>query len=178
MTGTPEQTVFRAVMARWATGVTVVTARDGAVDAGLTVNAFLSVSLFPPSILVSLQDDVDTLPVLERGRAFAVNVLGADQQAISERFARTVRPEEKFQELPFHRGTTGAALIDGTLGAIECRVLAITPAFDHRLVLGEVVELEVGNDGPPLLFFRSGYSHSNGPEDLRLPPPHDPPARR
>jgi len=178
LTGAPEQTVFRAVMSRWATGVTVVTTRDAEVDAGLTVNAFLSVSLSPPSVLVSLQDDVDTLPRLERSRAFAVSVLAADQQAVSERFARTVPPEEKFRDLAFHRGTTGAALIDGALGALECRVLAITPAFDHRLVLGEVVALEVGRDAPPLLFFRSGYGHADGPETLRLPAPRHPPAPR
>ena len=174
MTGAPERTVFRAVMSRWATGVSVVTVRDGATDAGLTVNAFLSVSLSPPSVLVSLQDDVDTLPFLERSRAFAVNILAADQRAVSERFARTVPPAEKFRDLPFHRGTTGAALIDGTLGAIECRLLAVTPAFDHRLALGEVVELEVGHDGPPLLFYRSGYAALDGDDLLRLPPARRP----
>lgn len=177
MTPTPDRTLFRATMARWATGVSVVTTRDGTADAGLTVNAFLSVSLQPPSVLVSLQDDVDTLPLLERSRVFAVNVLAADQRSVSERFARTVPAEEKFRELPFHRGATGAPLIDGTLGAIECRVLTITPAFDHRLVLGEVVELEAGHDGPPLLFFRAGYASTEGSDRLVLPPPRNAPER-
>ncbi|MGP8078343.1 MAG: flavin reductase family protein [Thermoplasmata archaeon] len=178
MSGTPDRTVFRAIMARWATGVSVVTARDGDTDAGLTVNAFLSVSLYPPTVLVSLQDDVDTLPVLERSRAFAVNVLAADQQAVSERFARSVALKEKFRDLAFHRGTTGVPLIDGTLGAIECRVLTITPVFDHRLVLGEVVELEGGRDAPPLLFFRSGYAVAEPDDRLRLAPPRPRPDAR
>jgi flavin reductase (DIM6/NTAB) family NADH-FMN oxidoreductase RutF len=175
---TPDRTLFRATMARWATGVSVVTTRDGEEDAGLTVNAFLSVSLHPPSVLVSLQDDVDTLPLLERSRAFAVNVLAADQQALSERFARTVPAAEKFRDLAFHRGTTGAAILDGTLGAIECRVLTVTPAFDHRLVLGEVVELEAGHDGLPLLFFRSGYAAAEPSDRLHLPPPRNAPERK
>lgn len=170
MTVPPERTRFRGLMGRWATGVSVVTARDAGGDAGLTVNAFLSVSLAPPSVLVSLQDDVDTLPVLERSRAFAVNLLAADQRALSERFARSIPSAEKFRDLAFHRGTTGAALLDGTLGALECRVLAVQPAFDHRLVLGEVVELEVGREAPPLLFFRSGYADAEAPDRLRLAP--------
>ncbi len=66
---------FRNLMARWATGVSVVTARDGALDAGLTVNALLSVSLAPPSVLVSLTEDADTTPVIERTGLFAVNLL-------------------------------------------------------------------------------------------------------
>jgi flavin reductase (DIM6/NTAB) family NADH-FMN oxidoreductase RutF len=167
----PDRTRFRSTMGRWATGVAVVTSRDGTVDAGLTVNAFLSVSLFPPTVLVSLQDDVDTLPVVERSRTFAVNLLAADQQAVSERFARAVPPAEKFRDLAFHRGTTGAALLDGTLGALECRVLTISPAFDHRLVLGEVVELEAGRDAAPLLVYRGGYAVEAGEDGLRLPPP-------
>ena len=75
-------------MSRWATGVSVVTARDGSADAGLTVNAFLSVSLHPPTVLVSLTQDADTTPVIERTGPFAVNFLAADQRALSERFAR------------------------------------------------------------------------------------------
>ncbi len=171
MSAAPDAPGFRALMGRWATGVAVVTVRDGETDHGLTVNAFLSVSLSPPSVLVSLKDDVDSLPPLERSRAFAVNVLAADQRAVSERFARTVPAAEKFRELPFHRGVTGAALVDGTLGALECRVAAIVPQFDHRLVVGEVVHAETGRDGPPLLFFRSGYGTAEGVDRIRLPPP-------
>jgi len=158
-------------MSRWATGVAVVTARDGATDAGLTVNALLSVSLHPPSVLVSLMRDVDTLPVIERSRAFAVNFLSADQRPLSERFARPVPPVEKFRELPFHRSPGGIALLDGTLGALECRVTSLTPALDHILVIGEVVHDELGVPALPLLFYQSGYGEAAGPATVRLPPP-------
>ena len=169
----PPSAEFRAFMGRWATGVSVVTARDAAGDAGLTVNAFLSVALAPPSVLVSLQEDADTLPTIERSRAFAVNVLAADQEALSERFARPVPGPAKFAGVPVHRGATGAALLDGTLGALECRLVRLLPAFDHRLALGEVVRVEPGGAGPPLLFFRSGYSSAEPDGRLRLgrPPP-------
>jgi flavin reductase (DIM6/NTAB) family NADH-FMN oxidoreductase RutF len=148
---------FRRLMARWATGVSVVTARDGPVDAGLTVNALLSVSLSPPSVLVSLTEDADTTPVIERTGLFAVNFLTADQRALSERFALPSPPAQKFEHVPLHRGPTGLALLDGTLGALECRVVSRTPAYDHVLFVGEVVHQELGRDVPPLLFFRSAY---------------------
>jgi 3-hydroxy-9,10-secoandrosta-1,3,5(10)-triene-9,17-dione monooxygenase reductase component len=164
---------FRRFMGAWATGVSVVTARDGTRDAGLTVNAFLSVSLAPPTVLVSLQKEVDTLPVLDASRAFAVSFLAADQRALSERFARAVPSAEKFRGLAVHRGTTGAALPDGTLGAAECRLVSRTPLYDHVLVAGEVVRLERGRDAPPLLFYRSAYGEADPEGRLRLsgPPP-------
>jgi len=173
MTGEPppariDSGEFRTLMGRWPTGVSVVTARDGPLDAGLTVNAFLSVSLSPPSVLVSLTLDADTAPVIERTGQFAVNFLAADQRALSERFARAVPPAEKFTGVPVHRGATGVALLDGTLGAAECRLVNRVPAFDHALFVGEVVHLERGRDAPPLLFFRSAYAEAEGADRLHL----------
>ena len=159
---------FRALMSRWATGVSVVTARDGNADAGLTVNAFLSVSLHPPAVLVSLTLDADTTPVIERTGRFAVNFLSADQRALSERFALATPPSEKFAGVPLHRGASGIALLDGTLGAVECRVTSRVPAYDHVLYVGEVLHQELGREAPPLLFFRSAYSEAEGSDRLHL----------
>jgi flavin reductase (DIM6/NTAB) family NADH-FMN oxidoreductase RutF len=161
---------FRELMARWATGVAVVTAHDVSGDAGLTVNALLSVSLAPPSLLISLTHDADTTPVIHRSGFFAVNFLRADQRALSERFAQTLPPGEKFRDLPVHREHTGAPLLEGTLGAAECRVVAWSPQYDHVLIVGEVVHEQIGTDGPPLLFFRSGYAQPDGEDRLRLAP--------
>ncbi len=173
MSGSPavETAAFRAVMGRWATGVSVLTSRDGSEDAGLTVNALLSVSLEPPSLLVSLQRDVDTLPVLRRSSVFAVSFLSAGQRALSERFARPVPSAEKFRGLAFHRGRTGAALLDGALAGLEARVASLTDAFDHVLVVGQVVRIEPGADGLPLLFYRAHYAEPDGEDRLRLSPP-------
>jgi flavin reductase (DIM6/NTAB) family NADH-FMN oxidoreductase RutF len=161
---------FRRWMARWATGVSVVTAREGEMDAGLTVNALLSVTLSPPSVLVSLTRDADTTPLIERSGRFTVNLLAADQRALSERFARTSPPKEKFRDVPIHRSPAGLALLDGTLGAAECRVVSKTPAFDHLLIVGEVVYQEFGREDLPLVFFRSDYAEAGGDGTLRLPP--------
>jgi 3-hydroxy-9,10-secoandrosta-1,3,5(10)-triene-9,17-dione monooxygenase reductase component len=162
---------FRALMSRWATGVSVVTARDGTRDVGMTVNALLSVSLDPPSLLISLTRDADTTPVIERTGAFAVSILAADQRALSERFAKAIPPAEKFTGTPVHRRRSGAALLDGSLGCVECRVVSTTLAFDHALFLGEVVGLELGPDRTPLIFHHSGYAETDPQGWLRLPPP-------
>ncbi|MGA7861169.1 MAG: flavin reductase family protein [Thermoplasmata archaeon] len=173
MAATPARSVdpsrFRHLMARWATGVSVVTAREDGRDRGLTVNAFLSVSLDPPRVLVSITTDADAWPSIHRSGTFAVNVLAADQREISQRFASRVPPEEKFAGMDIHRGTTGAALLDGTVAVFECRVEQEIPAGDHTLVLGTVVALEEGADSSPLLFYRSGYAEAEPDDLMRLP---------
>ncbi|MGP8072832.1 MAG: flavin reductase family protein [Thermoplasmata archaeon] len=162
---------FRALMSRWATGVAVVTAHDETTDAGMTVNGLISVSLNPPSLLVSLMREADTTSVVERSGAFAVSFLAADQRAWSERFAKAIPAGEKFAGIPLHRGRTGAPLLDGTLGWLECRVVSTTLAFDHALFLGEVVGLELGPDRTPLVFQHSGYAEPDPAGALHLPPP-------
>ena len=167
-TGPVPPPAFRSAMGRWATGVSVVTSRDGPVDAGLTVNGLLSVSLEPPSLLVSLQHDVDTLPVLLRSRVFGVSFLSAAQRALSERFAARVPAEEKFRGLAFHRGASGVPLLDGALATLECRVVSSTPVYDHVLVVGEVNRIEEGSAGAPLVFFRGAYAEDAGGGRLKL----------
>lgn len=160
---------FRRLMARWATGVAVVTSRSPDGDVGLTVNALLSVTLEPPTLLVSLSEGADTTPVVVAQGIFAASFLSAAQRALSERFAAPTAPAEKFAGLSVHRGVTGAALLDGALGAVECRVTRVIPLGDHRLVAGEVVGLETGPDALPLLFVRRGYARPAGDERLELP---------
>jgi flavin reductase (DIM6/NTAB) family NADH-FMN oxidoreductase RutF len=167
--GGADPAVFRRLMGRWATGVSVVTSHGPAGDVGLTVNAFLSVSLAPPTILISLSRDADSTPVIEATRAFAVNLLAFDQRDLSERFAQAVPPAAKFRDLPLERGATGVPLLAGTLGALEARVRSQLDSSDHRLFLGEVVSVRAGREVPPLLFFRSGYSASDGGPTVRLP---------
>jgi flavin reductase (DIM6/NTAB) family NADH-FMN oxidoreductase RutF len=163
---TPER--FRGAMGRWATGVTVVTAHAGGEDAGMTVNAFLSVALAPPSILVSLQREVETLPVLRRARRFGVSVLAAGQRELSRRFAQAISPAEKFRGVPVHRTPSGTPLLDGALLTLDCRLASEVPAFDHVLIVGEVERLEEGPEAVPLLFFRGQYGEADDDGRLRL----------
>ncbi len=154
----PDPAMFRRLMGRWPTGVAIVTTREGERDYGLTVNGLLSISLHPPSLLISLGDDADSSPVVARSRLFVANFLTARQQSISERFAQSMPSAEKFRDLPLHRGATGVAIIDGSLGALECRVVSEFPASDHHLFVGEVVAQELGEDLAPLVFHRSHYA--------------------
>jgi 3-hydroxy-9,10-secoandrosta-1,3,5(10)-triene-9,17-dione monooxygenase reductase component len=175
MTTAPEPppvdpTAFRTLMSRWATGVSVVTAHHAGRDAGLTVNALLSVSLDPPAILVSLSNDVDTLPLIERAGHFGVTFLSADQRSLSEQFAQTLPSEEKFEGVPRHRGPQGSALLDGGLAAVECGLLSRSRTFDHTLVIGQVIYTEIGVERTPLVFYRSGYAEADGSDRLRLVP--------
>lgn len=168
---TVDPAAFRRAMSRWTTGVTVVTTRDGAHDLGLTVNSFLSVSLAPPSVMVSIGDESNSAPVIRRTKRFAVNVLREGQSAISTQMAQVGTGDSKFQGVGIHRGTTGLALIDGALLSLECRVVGELRASDHGLFLGEVVGVDLGEDGLPLVFYHSGYSESVGADSVRLPSP-------
>ncbi len=170
--GAPDPGAFRAFMARWATGVGVVTARADGRDAGLTVNALLSVSLRPPSLLVSLTHDADTTPLVRASGRFGVSFLSAAQRAVSERFAKAMPTEEKFRGVALRRAPDGLALLDGALGTAVCRVTEWIPRHDHVLIEGEVVEATVGDpDGLPLLFFGSQYGEASGSRVVRFPPP-------
>ena len=164
---------LRRLMARWPTGVAVVTSRSADGDAGLTVNALLSVSLDPPLLLVSLTEAAETTPVIRSSGAFVASLLAADQRPLSERFALTASQAVKFAGVGVHRGPSGIARIDGALGAIDCRVRSMTPAGDHVLVLADVVDVEIGRDAPPLVFFHRGYATAGPAGTLTLPPPRE-----
>ena len=166
-----DRSAFRRLMGRWPTGVSVVTSRSAEGDVGLTVNAFLSVSLEPPQVLISLTHDADTTPVVERERRFAVNLLAYDQRAVSERFALALPPPEKFRGVAVDRSPAGLPLLPNTLGSLECHLTARLPVADHLLLVGEVVDQRFGRDVAPLLFYRSGYAELEAPDRLRLPAP-------
>ena len=95
---------FKRALGRWATGVTIVTARDGERIHGMTVSAFNEVSLDPPLVLVCADRSSNTLPVIRAGGVFAVNVLARDQEALSNRFA------SKKDARPVHEGLGGAGV--------------------------------------------------------------------
>ena len=147
---------FRAVLGRFASGVTVVTARDAdGVDHGMTVSAFCSASLVPPLVLVCVEQGASTLPVLMAGTHFAVNILAQGQEALSRRFAW--QDVNRFDGVGYTRGATGSALLDETLAWLECRIVARHPAGDHVIVVGEVEAAEARTERP-LLYYRGGYA--------------------
>ena len=147
---------FRAVLGRFASGVTVVTTLDeNGRDCGMTVSAFSSVSLEPPLILICIGHDASIFEVISVARTFAVNILSQEQEAISRRFAE--REIDRFDGLGYSRGTMGLALLDNTLAWLECETIARHEAGDHLIIIGRV-ESAAARDTRPLLYYRGGYA--------------------
>lgn len=147
---------FRAVLGRFAAGVTVVTALgDDGRDAGMTVTAFCSLSLEPTLILVCIAHDASLHPLLREGMPFAVNILAAGQEALSRRFSGP--DPNRFDGVGYTRGRTGVALLDDVLAWVECRVVNLCPGGDHTICIGQVESGEVRPERP-LLYYRGGYA--------------------
>jgi flavin reductase (DIM6/NTAB) family NADH-FMN oxidoreductase RutF len=147
-------------MSNFATGVTVLTTRtaDGVMH-GMTANAVTSVSLDPPLVLVCVDRGARTHRYIEESRAFALNILSEDQRHLSERFARRdAEGPSLWVGLSLRPGATGSPVILDTIAYVDCRLFAAYPGGDHTIFVGEVVDLGVLSDKPPLLFFRSGYT--------------------
>ncbi len=151
-----DEATFRSVLGRFASGVTVITARtpDGT-DYGMTVSAFCSVSLSPPLVLASVAMDADMCDVLRSVEFFGVSILDVDQEAISRRFAE--HQGNRFDGIGYQRGKSGVALLDGVLAHAECRIVNRQDAGDHTLFLGEVEDASVSGDRP-LVYYRGGYT--------------------
>src|SRR5579863_5430743 len=108
-----EKDFFRQVAGQFATGVTVVTTQSEGKPAGITVNAFCSVSLEPPMILVCIDLNSNTLPAMRESGAFAVNILTSEQEHLSRCFATTSEERyENFCHASFHTAATGSPIID------------------------------------------------------------------
>ncbi|MCZ6784576.1 MAG: flavin reductase family protein [Proteobacteria bacterium] len=147
---------FKAGLARWASGVTIVTARAGDRVHGMTVSAFSSVSLDPPLVLVCADKTSNTLPVIEDAGCFAANVLARGQEELSNRFASEEDEWRRFEGLEVESGATGAPLIVDALANIDCKVVASHDAGDHVIYVGQVEQI-VTRDREPLLFYQGRY---------------------
>lgn len=146
---------LRRVMGHFATGVTVITTHssDGK-PYGLTANAFTSVSLDPPLLLICVDKKAESYPYFEESKVFTVNLLADDQESLSRRFAVSGGP--KFEGVAYREGANGAPILEGTIGYIECKLVATYPGGDHTIYIGEIQEAETA-ERKPLLFFRGGY---------------------
>ena len=150
------QSAFRAVLGRFASGVTVVTARDRrGRDIGMTVSAFSSLSLDPPLVLMCIDHSASVYNSLCKAPCFIANILSEGQEAIARRFAET--SGNRFDGIGYERGQNGAAVLRDVLGYIECTVVERYEAGDHDIIIGSV-ELAEANEGKPLLYYRGGYT--------------------
>lgn len=161
MTTTISPENFRKASGLWATGVSIVTTIDShGAPFGLTMNSVTSLSLNPPLYLVNLDNGSDTLTALLESRAFCINVLASDQEALSNRFAK--KGGDKFSEVAYSAGATGAPRIDGALMCIDCRIHAMHAGGDHQIVVGDVIEITTADPdsgAEPLLYYCGGYAN-------------------
>ena len=146
---------IRHVMGHFATGVTIVTTKDKAgVPTGITANAFSSLSLDPPLVLVCIDKKANCYDCFEDSRVFAVNLLGEHQEHLANRFA--TKGIEKFRDTPWRMSGNEIPLLDETIGHIECAVSHACDGGDHTIYLGRVLHAEAAGDRP-LLFFKGRY---------------------
>lgn len=145
---------LRRVAGRFATGVTIVTAEHEGTPCGLTVNAFLSLSLDPPLVLVSIDRAARSLRCVDGAQRFAVNVLAEGQEELARRFA--TKEESKFAGVRTRLGVTGLPLIEGAHAYVECRTERRIEGGDHVVFVGSVAAIALG-EGRPLLFYRGAY---------------------
>jgi flavin reductase (DIM6/NTAB) family NADH-FMN oxidoreductase RutF len=152
---------LRAMMGRFATGVTVLAARHGPLLAGMTANAVASISLDPPLLMASINRSSETHVAIVGSHSFAVSVLGEHQQAIAECFAlpTTAAKLQRFCDAPWHEAETGSPIVDGAIAFFDCRLHESHAAGTHTIFIGEIVAAGYEEAGVPLLWFGSRYRH-------------------
>ena len=150
-----DKNLFRDVMGRFASGVTVITTRAQGADHGTTASAVSSLSMEPPMVLVCLNQTSATQVAVREAGCFAVNILGADQGDIAFRFA-TKSGSEKFEGTQVTRGRRDVPLIARALAILECRVAEMVTGGTHTVFLAEV-EHAGAEEGAPLTYFRGQF---------------------
>ncbi len=150
---------FRFAMREFASGVAIVTCGEGEARAGCTVTALTSLSLTPPSLVVCIGRTAATLVRLRECGAFAVNVLGAQHEALANRFAGRggVLGAERFARGEWVTLATGAPLLRDALAGIDCRVEEIVDRHTHAIVIGAVAGVRRGAHGPALAHWRPRF---------------------
>lgn len=161
---------LRDALRTFATGVTVVTSAGDEPPCGMTVNAFTPVSLLPPLVLVCLSAGSSVARAISRNRVFAVNVLSADQEWLSRRFASPARPRgaAAFGDVPHRAGSSGAPILEGAVCWLDCSLDGMHVAGDHLIAIGEVLGFG-GDPGREPLVFHAGRYH--GARDRERPAP-------
>ena len=153
---------FRHVLGHFPTGVVVATAlQEGGTPAGMAVGSFTSVSLDPPLVAFLPDKKSTSFPKIRQAGSFCINVLSGDQEQVCRAFA--ARGGDKFGDVSWYSAGSGSPIIDGAVAWIDCEIQEVLEAGDHYIVLGRVLDLAVGKNASPLLFFRGGYGQFTAP---------------
>lgn len=147
---------FRRALGRFASGVSIITTADksGRLH-GITVSAFCSVSLEPPLVLVCIEKNTGSHRAFLESAAFVVNILKAEQQPLSDRFAGPI--PDKFEGVAFRTGIENLPVLDGALVNLECTLKNRFDAGDHTIFVGQIEKSHVSETGEPLVYFQGNY---------------------
>jgi len=150
---------LRQVMRSWTSGVTVVTAKHGGKQHGMTVSSFTSIELEPPRVLVSLERSCLTHELASLNGFFGITILSADQKGISDRFAGRM-PEldnDRFEGLEIETLKSGTPFISGGLAFLDCAIVHSYDSGSNTLLIGDVIAASSSSEGDPLLYFDRDY---------------------
>ena len=168
VTDDPTDDAMRAARRRWASGVAVLTTRDGNVDPprfrGATISSFSVVSLAPPLVLSCLERETASARAVAESGLFAVSILDRAHEFLADRFAGYgPLPDARLTGIPYDLAATGAPILQGALVWFDCRVSAIHDGGDHLIVVGEVLAVGLGEDtDDPLLSYEGAYRRIEG----------------
>lgn len=137
------------------TGVTVVTSLKDGEPRGITVNAFASVSLEPPSLLICVNREARSYLFISSSRIFCVNVLAGEQRGVAEHFSGKVR-ERQFAEIGYDVDVTGAPVLHGSIAHFDCELADEYHVGSHSILVGRVVSCRA-RAGSPLGYFNGGF---------------------
>jgi flavin reductase (DIM6/NTAB) family NADH-FMN oxidoreductase RutF len=158
-----DSVAYRGALARFASGVTIVSTRWEDVDHAMTVSAFTSASLAPPLVLVCVEKIARFHEAVLAAGTFGVSILAAESHAIATHLARRGRPlAGQLDGIPVVRGLTGSALLADGLARLECRTHSVHDGGDHTILLGEVIATDVPPLARPALVYYAGAYHAVG----------------
>jgi flavin reductase (DIM6/NTAB) family NADH-FMN oxidoreductase RutF len=162
---------FRGAMRHLTGGVSVITAGRGKDITGMTVTSVSSFSVDPPTLIVSINRDASSFPLIRRHGAFGVNILAADQLDIAERFAGKggIKGADRFAGARWVTAVSGVPLLVGALSAVDCEVEEIFERHSHGIVIGRVRDVKNSTRNAALAYWHGQYVAVDQDEDaLRL----------
>jgi flavin reductase (DIM6/NTAB) family NADH-FMN oxidoreductase RutF len=150
---------FRSAMRHLVGGVSIITVGRGSETSGMTVSSVSSLSVEPASLIVSVNRNASSWPILQRERAFGVNILAADQLEVAERFAGKggVKGTERFAGADWRKRATGVPLLVGALAAFDCEVEDIIERHSHAIVIGRVLHVDAAAPAAALAYWQGDY---------------------
>lgn len=155
MNGSDSPAAFKGVMRHFPTGVAVVTSLRNGEPRGVTVSSFASVSADPPTVLICINREARSYLFISSSKIFCVNFLAGDQRHLAERFAGKLR-ENQFEGIGYHIDVSGAPVLDGTVGHLDCAVVEEHAVESHSIFIGRVIASS-SRGGSPLGYFNGAF---------------------